>query len=62
MKGEAERQNEIRIRDISPSVKQDLDNIASNMGVTLSQLMRPKLREIADSYPDHLKRQPDFLD
>lgn len=50
--------NEIRCRGISPILEEQLNNIAGNLGITLTQFLKPKLREIADSYPDKMKSPP----
>ena len=53
------KQNEIRITNVPLDVKNDLENIAGNIGVTLSAMLKPKLREIRDSYSDKMKKKPD---
>lgn len=53
------KQSEIRIvTEGMIEVHQDLVNIAKNSGVTLQQFLRPKLREISDSYPAKMKLPP----
>jgi hypothetical protein len=47
---------EIRIRGVSGQIVEDLDNVSKNLGVTLSDLLKPKLAEIVNSYPANLKR------
>jgi hypothetical protein len=47
---------EVRIRGVSKRLIEELNNIAENTGVPLSQILKQKLREIADSYPDKMKR------
>jgi hypothetical protein len=47
---------EIRIENVSAEVVQDLKNVAKNYGTTLSALLKPKLREIRDSYPEKDRR------
>jgi hypothetical protein len=49
---------EIRVRNVSVKVNEDLSNIAKNLGVALSDFLKPKLREIADSYPASMKLPP----
>ena len=46
---------EIRIRYVSKKIITDLSNIADNIGVSVANFLKPKLREIADSYPDKMK-------
>lgn len=54
---------EIRIRNVHKKLHSDLTNIAKHEGPPLSQFLRGKLREIADSYPDHYKEpMPDYDD
>lgn len=57
-KQKKKRGPELRINVGSPKTRRDLINIAKNFNVTLSEFLRPKLREIADSYPDRLKQAP----
>lgn len=47
---------EIRIRGVGKPVHEDLINISKNVGVNLSDLLKPHLQKIADSYPDKYKR------
>ena len=49
---------EIRVKGVSEKTKTDIVNIAKNSGVTISQLLKPKIREIADSYPDKMRQPP----
>jgi hypothetical protein len=51
------KHDEIRIYGVSPKLKTDLYNIAKNTGVTLASLLKPKLREIAESYPTQMKQE-----
>jgi len=46
---------EIRINGIPKPLHQDLFNIAKNVGVDMSSLIKPVLRELADRYPDKYK-------
>jgi len=46
----------IEISNVSPEVKRDLTNIAKNEGVSLAQFLKPKLREIRDSYPEKMRQ------
>lgn len=52
---------EIRLR-CPEATHKDLVNISANLGIPLSAFLRPKLMEIADSYPDRFKRDPNFYD
>jgi hypothetical protein len=50
-----EEQKYIMIKGVPNQLKSDLQNIAKNSGVTLAGLLKPKLREIAESYPQQMK-------
>jgi hypothetical protein len=55
----AKRNNrEIRIRGVSGQVVADLNNIAENMGVPLSDFLKPKLQQIIESCPERFKKPP----
>lgn len=49
------KQNEIRITNVPLDVKNDLENIASNIGISLSAMLKPKLREIRDGYSEKMR-------
>lgn len=52
---------EILITNVHPDVKKDLLFIAKKIeGKTLSQLLRPKLREIINSYPERVMQGRDL--
>lgn len=53
-----ERKN-FRISQIPSSVRDQLKTIAKNSNYTMSGLMRPKIRELIDSFPEHLKTPND---
>jgi hypothetical protein len=53
-----ENQNEIRVRGVSGRVAGDLQNIAKNTGITLTDFLKFKFREIVESYPPHMKKAP----
>lgn len=48
-------EDEIRVRGVSPKLVTELNNIANNIGISLTQMLKPKLREISDSYPEKMK-------
>jgi hypothetical protein len=50
--------NEIRITNLSSKTFSDIKNIAENSGVTMSNLLRPQITKIAESYPDRMKLPP----
>jgi len=45
----------IYIKNVPVDIKADIKTIAENLGVTVTQLLKPKLREIRDSYPPDLR-------
>lgn len=59
-----EKRRELRITGVSPLTCETLKNIAAHIGYTPNQLsvfLRPKLQEIIDSYPAHMKKPlPDY--
>lgn len=50
--------SEIRVTGVSENTREALLNIAKNTGVSISNLLRPKLTEIANSYPELMKLPP----
>jgi antitoxin component of RelBE/YafQ-DinJ toxin-antitoxin module len=46
---------EIRITNVAKDLREDLNTIASNLGITTNQFLRMRLREIANSYPPNMK-------
>lgn len=48
--------NEIRIRGVRQDIITQLRNISDHLGVTVNDMLKPKLREIIDSYPEHYKK------
>jgi hypothetical protein len=55
------RKPELRIQGVSNKTKEEIQNIADNEGIGLSEFMRPHLRKIIDSYPEHKRKpKPDF--
>ena len=46
---------QIKVKGVPEDIYNDLMNIAKNNGTPLSAILRPKLREIRDSYPPHLR-------
>ena len=49
---------ELRITGVSEKTQTEIINIAKNLGVSMSTFMRPKITEIAASYPEHMKKPP----
>lgn len=47
---------EIRIKGVSQQVHEDLKQISKNEGTNLSDLLKPHLRAIRDSYPDYMRK------
>jgi len=52
------RNRPLRIDKTPDVLLTPLNNIADNMGVTMTDLLRPEVRNIVDSYPEYLKRKP----
>lgn len=52
--------SEVRIKGVSKVMSKQLGNIAKNLGVGISAILKPKIREIVDSYPDNLKVRRNF--
>jgi hypothetical protein len=52
----AKKNDEVRIRGVASDLKNQLLAIAKNTGISLTDLLKPKLREIANSYDDSMKR------
>lgn len=46
---------EVRIKGVPKDVHDDLKNIAANIGISISNMLRPKLREIRDSYSEKMR-------
>lgn len=46
---------EIRITNVNPNNKKELENIVDNIGVDLAPFLKIKLKELADSYPADMK-------
>jgi hypothetical protein len=49
---------EIRIQNLPVQLHEDLHNIAANSGVSVQDLLKPKLREIANGYSETMKLPP----
>lgn len=49
---------EIRIKGVPCVIHQQIKNIAKYEGMEISTFLRPKLRDIANSYPDDIKNPP----
>jgi len=49
---------EIRIANVARDLHEDLENIAKNYGVTLQHFLKPKLRDIANSYTEDMRKPP----
>jgi len=47
----------ITIPNVLPSIKRDLENIAANMGITLTTFLKVEFKKIIDSYPSEKKKQ-----
>lgn len=53
-----QRNPELRIQGVSKKTHDEINNIAKNLGVSISTFLRPKLTEIAASFPDKMKQPP----
>ncbi len=51
---------EIRVRGVSPKLIDQLHNIAANSGAELVSFLNIKLKELADTSPERLKRRLDY--
>jgi hypothetical protein len=49
---------ELRIYGVANIIYDQISNIAANSGVGMSALLKPHLRKIIDSYPEHMRRTP----
>lgn len=49
--------NEVRIKNIPDRTVQELKNIAAHLGITVSAMLKPKLREIIESYPTNYRTE-----
>jgi len=52
----AKKKDEVRVRGVSLQLAEELNNIADNIGITLTAFLKPKLREIANSYPEKMRK------
>ncbi len=50
--------HELRITGISSKTMNEISNIAQNAGVTMSNLLRPIITKIPDSYPERMRMPP----
>jgi hypothetical protein len=50
--------SEIKITNVPNSLKTELTNIAKNHGVELGSWLKPKLRELANTYPQRMREAP----
>ena len=50
------KRNDFVITQLPDELRNDLKNIAANNGIPLSTMLKPHLRDIRDSYPEHLRK------
>ena len=50
----------IKVRGVPGKLKNQLKTIAENKGITLSAFVRPALRKLVESQPEHLKIKRDL--
>jgi hypothetical protein len=51
-------ERELRIVGVPKNKAQEIKNIASHMGVAMSDLLKSKLPQIIESYPPHMRTAP----
>lgn len=51
--------SEIRITNVSHKMKSELKNIARHYGLSMSSFLKPKVRELIDSHPIHIREKED---
>lgn len=51
----AKKYNEIRITNVPEDLKEQLENIAKYQGLTLSQSLKPVLREYVNTKPENVR-------
>ncbi len=56
MAAHQQKASEIRLTNCE-DLKNDLNNIAANIGIPLASLLKMKLREMADHYPSHMREK-----
>lgn len=47
---------DIKVKNVPNQVHQDLTNISKNLGISVTALIKPKLKELTDSYSADMKR------
>jgi hypothetical protein len=47
---------EIRITGVSKKTREEINNIADHLGTKVNHLLRPKLREWIESFPEHYRK------
>jgi hypothetical protein len=55
----AKKYNEIRITNVPNDLKEQLENIAKYQGLTLSQSLKPVLREYVNTKPENVRNYKD---
>lgn len=58
MEFEKIKPDEITIQNIPSVTASQIKNIAYNKGISVTALIKPKLRELADSFPKELHKKP----
>ncbi len=48
----------IKICGVNKKTKQSLENIAVNLSTSISALLKPKVIELIESYPEETRRKP----
>lgn len=60
-KKRSELDTELRIKGVSTKTKEEVMNIAGHLGITMSAFLKPKLKEIINTYPEKM-REPQSLE
>ena len=55
---EKSKEYEIRIRKLSKHLKKEVDNIAANLNIDKSSMLKPIIQNWVDSQPERLKKEP----
>lgn len=50
------KEPELRIRGVSQKTQNEVKNIAKRLDTSMSALLRPKIYEIVNSYPEYMRR------
>lgn len=51
------KNNNVVVKHVPEDIKESIANIAENTGETISSLIRPKLRELVNSYSENMRKK-----